>query len=365
MRNVPRRFAAGALLTCAVAATVAPGTPAWAATKTTLVVSVAAAPQPPLPGKAVTYTVAVHNSGQVKAAGVQLELTTNAAMSDITAKVGGGRCYRSALETVCNVGTVNPGATATATVTGALPKDAALHSTTWVTAVVTSTTPLTAPGRDMLVYPLGGPPPQPTPPASAAAAPAPSTAVAAGSPHHSAVSLLQPTALTRSAAIVFAVLVVALIVVGRRWERRTATAVAGPATAPRHGAPAGEPTGPDVPTDQPGTVTATAGAASDTPAKRAADTPAKPAAANPATPAGAAPHHRSRLVGAAPKPAVGPDPDADGDGPGETGLWELLGAGTDRSAPETGTTHAQPVAPRSAAADENVTGSEGGRPISG
>jgi Domain of unknown function DUF11 len=226
MSNLPRRLSAGLLLSCALGTTILlPAAPALAAEKTTLVVTVAATGAPPLPGKTATYTISIHNTGPVSAASVQLEMTTDTPIDGVSARVSSGRCYRSSLETACIFGTVKAGATATATVSGTLPKDATLHSNVSVTASVTSPTQLTAPAWSMLVYKLGGPVPQaarPSPP------PAPSATepVVVQQDTEGAAQWLQPTGFTRTLAIGFAVFVIGLVLAGRFWESRRRPALA-------------------------------------------------------------------------------------------------------------------------------------------
>ncbi len=193
-------------------------TPAAAATPATLAISIAVLPQPPLPGKAVTYTVTVHNVGTVKADRVQLELTSDLGLTGIAYKASSGRCYRSALESACLLNTLNPGATVTAAISGKLPTDARLYSQVSVTASIASDTKLAGSTTSTLVYPLGGPSPVPTPPSPPASA-APVAAHAAGS---SGLHLLQPTGFARILVICFAFVVGALIVAGKLWERRLA-----------------------------------------------------------------------------------------------------------------------------------------------
>jgi uncharacterized repeat protein (TIGR01451 family) len=227
MSNLPRRLTAGLLLSCALGTTtVLSAAPAFAAAKATLVVAVASSATPQ-PGKTVTYTISVHNTGTVGAGAVQLEMTTDTPITGISAKVTSGRCYRSSLETACIFGTVKAGATATATISGTLPKNAPLYSDVTVTTKVTSSTALTAPAWSMLVYPIGGPSPQPVrpsppPPAASAAEP-----VAAHQDAEGAAQWLQPTGLTRALAIGFALFVIGLIVAGRLWERRRPALAAG------------------------------------------------------------------------------------------------------------------------------------------
>jgi uncharacterized repeat protein (TIGR01451 family) len=211
-------LAAAAVVVGLVAgAALLPAVPATAAPKaTTLVVSLAVQPRPPLPGKSVSYTVNVHNAGPVSAAGVQLELSTSLGLNNVGYQVSSGKCYRSATKTVCRLGTVAANADASAKISGTLPASAPLYATVDVHATVTSSTPLTAEASSDLVYPLGGQSPVPTPSLPATVAPV----VAATAPQTGTVSWLEPSAKTRTLSISFAVLVLALIFAGRWWERR-------------------------------------------------------------------------------------------------------------------------------------------------
>jgi uncharacterized repeat protein (TIGR01451 family) len=216
-------LAAGTALLPAGAAFAAP-------TPTTLIVTLGAQPRPPMPGKSVTYTATIRNSGTVAARGVQLELSTSLGLADVKYHVSSGRCYRSATKTVCLIGVVTAGSSANAQVTGVLPKGAPLYSTVDVHATVTSSTPLTTPAASDLLYPLGGQSPVPL------TSSLPAVTVAA--PGSEPVSWLESTPRTRTLAIGFAVLVVALIVAARWWERRRSPRPAG--TPPTVPGPAGE-----------------------------------------------------------------------------------------------------------------------------
>ncbi len=207
------RLLAGALLVGVLLGLTS--TPAAAATPATLAATIAVLPQPPQPGKAVTYTVTIRNVGTVRAARVQLELTTDAALTGVSYRTSAGRCYRGDVETACLLGTLAPNASVTAKISGRLPAAAPLHQPVTVTATLASDTPLAGSPIVKLVYPLGGPvtlPPRPSAQA-AAAAPAPAHG-------RSAVDLLQPTALTRGLAIGFAVLVVGTLLLAKRVQRR-------------------------------------------------------------------------------------------------------------------------------------------------
>ena len=220
MSNLPRRLSTGLLLSSALGTTLLlPAAPAFAAAKATLVVSVASSATPQ-PGKAVTYTITVRNTGTVGAGAVQLDMTTDTPITGISAKASSGRCYRSSLETACIFGTVKAGATATATISGTLPRDARLYSNVAVTAKVTSSTALTAPATSMLVYPIGGESPRPVRPSPSAPVASAAQPVTAQQDSEGAAQWLQPTGFTRALAIGFAVLVIGLIVAGRLWERR-------------------------------------------------------------------------------------------------------------------------------------------------
>jgi hypothetical protein len=67
----------------------------------------------------------VHNAGQATAARVQIDFTTSTPLGSVGYSIANGHCYRSPSEIACIFySALRPGATATATISGVLPRSA-------------------------------------------------------------------------------------------------------------------------------------------------------------------------------------------------------------------------------------------------
>lgn len=165
-----------------------PAAPAAAAGSAALTVTLASQPAAPSAGKHVSYKIRVHNNGPDTALKVQTELITSVALASPAWSVSTGRCMRSPSLTACLFGTMQPGATATATISGILPKD--LQPGTLVTSSVTVASDTTLTDPDQLAAhadfttPGGAASPSPHPASASASA----TAVAGAPPGEAAQS---------------------------------------------------------------------------------------------------------------------------------------------------------------------------------
>lgn len=163
-----------------------PAAPAAAAGSAALTVTMTRQPVAPSAGKHVSYKIRVHNNGPDTAQQVQVEFVTTGALTSPTWQVSTGRCMRSTMLTACLFPTMQPGASATATIGGILPKDLQPGTLVTNTATVTSDTTLSDP--DQLVahadFTMPGdalsPSPRPAPTTSASATTAVTGASVAG-----------------------------------------------------------------------------------------------------------------------------------------------------------------------------------------
>jgi hypothetical protein len=140
------------LLLAAALVTVAltlPAVPAAAAGSAELTVAFAHQPAAPSAGKHVSYKIIVHNNGPATALKVQIDFVTTAALTSPDWRVSTGRCMRSPSETACLFGTMKPGATATATISGTLSN--VLPPGTMVKNTVTVASDTTLANPDQLV----------------------------------------------------------------------------------------------------------------------------------------------------------------------------------------------------------------------
>ena len=119
-RSVGRRMVSVALFGGLVASGVALAAPAYASSSDLSVTLANKADAKP--GKRVTYVVTVHNAGPQAAQKVQAEFVTTASMDSVEYVISNGRCIRSPKETACLFGTIKSGQTATATISGVMPK---------------------------------------------------------------------------------------------------------------------------------------------------------------------------------------------------------------------------------------------------
>ncbi|CAM5429428.1 hypothetical protein GCM10010329_01530 [Streptomyces spiroverticillatus] len=116
----------------------------WAAPKSALAVTKSVAPAPYLPGKPLTYTVKVTNSGPGAANGARVKDELPAALKDFTwtcAPTGGGVCStQSGTGNIDATVDLPPGAEAVFTVTGTVPQG--------TTGTLDNTATVTAAGQD-------------------------------------------------------------------------------------------------------------------------------------------------------------------------------------------------------------------------
>lgn len=172
-----------------------------------------------VPGKRVNYQVLVHNGGPRAAAGVQIDFITTAPLASVTYSIRNGHCYRSPTETACIFyPALKPGANATATISGIMPKKIPRGTTVTNKVTLASNTPLvnTTDDRASDVYQIGIP--------RTATAPVPSPSASAGS---KLVKITDTASRVfdyskRAVTITFAVLAVALVwfVIGLYLRRR-------------------------------------------------------------------------------------------------------------------------------------------------
>jgi uncharacterized repeat protein (TIGR01451 family) len=150
---------AGAVGTLAVAV-FALATPAHAAgTATDLSVTLATKTDA-VPGKRVAYRVSVHNAGQAAATRVQIDFTTTAPLGSVGYSIANGHCYRSPTEIACIFySNLRPGATATATISGVLPRSTGKGTLVVNKVTLASNTRLVNPADDRAVasYRVGEP----------------------------------------------------------------------------------------------------------------------------------------------------------------------------------------------------------------
>jgi uncharacterized repeat protein (TIGR01451 family) len=125
LRSAVVRSARGVLVTTllsGVFAAATGGAPAYASGSADLTVKLENKVDA-VPGKRIDYKVTVHNAGTTTASRVQIDFITSAALGSVTYSVRNGHCYRSPKETACVFyAALKPGASATATISGVLPK---------------------------------------------------------------------------------------------------------------------------------------------------------------------------------------------------------------------------------------------------
>src|SRR5262245_19867180 len=99
------------------------GAPALAAAGADVTVTLASDPVAPRAGGHLSYRITVRNLGPDTAAKVSVDFTTSAPLSSPAWTVSTGRCLRSPAETACLFGTLKSGGSASATISGVLPRD--------------------------------------------------------------------------------------------------------------------------------------------------------------------------------------------------------------------------------------------------
>jgi len=219
LRNLTRWLLAG-LVGLAGGALLAPAGPAAAAGAARLSVAVASDPATPGAGHRVAYRIQVRNTGAVTAAKVSVDFITSAPLTSPAWTVSAGRCLRSPAETACLFGTLKPGASAWATISGILAKNLAPGTRVTNTVTLASDTALAEPAQAVVHADYttpGGVPTAPGHAPSTAATGGGSGVAAQGQPAKPALSplwVIPPAALLVGAGLALVLLL--------RGRRRTA-----------------------------------------------------------------------------------------------------------------------------------------------
>lgn len=171
------------------------------------------------PGRRVSYQVVVRNKGPATAAGVRIDFTTSATLRSVTYRASKGRCHRSPRETVCTFGRIGAGTTATATISGIVPKKLRKGTPVINRVTVASNTRLVNPADDVATdnYRIGVP--RAAPPVTPSPAPSGGDKIAAVT---SAASKMLDYS-RKAAVVTFAVLgaSIAWFAIGLTLRRRT------------------------------------------------------------------------------------------------------------------------------------------------
>jgi hypothetical protein len=160
------------LLGLAGTALAVPAAPAYAAGGADVTVTITHDPAALKAGKHVAYRITVHNVGSQPAAKVSIDFITTAALTSPDWNVSTGRCLRSPAETACLFGTLKPGGSAWATISGVLPTSLPPGTEVKNTVTLTSDTALVNPDHSTANadYTMPGGSPSPVPPSASTGA---------------------------------------------------------------------------------------------------------------------------------------------------------------------------------------------------